>query len=255
MPGLSRRRRARGHIWVALAAAVVVAIASGFAIGRAAQPAADRAASAFAPATPPRLAGMVSSVRCRGRAKTHPMNNMNTPDASLGQFIGREAGTAMAGNGPITVSAAQVARLGNQVPVGAHIDTCNDHVTFSTSTVSMVVEAAPPNNPDMTFRIAGLVNPTVVVPRGAEVEIEFINADNDEAHALVITSDAPPYPLRTGAMPAFPGAAAAPIGDPTSAGQGAEDFSFVATTPGTYHYVCPMPGHAEMGMAGLFLVR
>ena len=253
--GLQPRRRPLGHVWLALAAAVVVAIGGGYALGWDTQPATNHTALAPPSATAPPMAGMMSSIRCRGRAKTQPMDNMNTPDASLGQFIGREAGTAMAGNAPITISATEVTRLGNQIPAGARVNACADRVNLSTSTVSMVVEAAPPNNPDMTFRIAGLVNPTVVVPSGAQVEIEFINADNDEAHALVITTDAPPYPLRTEAVPAFPGAAAAPIGDPTSSGQGARDFSFVANIPGTYHYVCPMPGHAEMGMAGLFIVQ
>jgi len=25
--------------------------------------------------------------------------------------------------------------------------------------------------------------------------------------------------------------------------------------PGTYQYICPMPGHAQMGMHGAFIVR
>ncbi|MDE3206563.1 MAG: hypothetical protein KGQ66_20340 [Acidobacteriota bacterium] len=47
----------------------------------------------------------------------------------------------------------------------------------------------------MRSRIAGLVNPTVGVPRGANVNLEFINADTDEAHVLVITAAQPPFTL------------------------------------------------------------
>ncbi|MBV9447021.1 MAG: hypothetical protein JO345_14150 [Streptosporangiaceae bacterium] len=44
-------------------------------------------------------------------------------------------------------------------------------------------------------------------------------------------------------------------GDPTPAGDGANTFSFTAGTTGSYQYICPMPGHAQMGMHGSFVVR
>ncbi|MBV9661273.1 MAG: hypothetical protein JO337_08965 [Acidimicrobiales bacterium] len=161
----------------------------------------------------------------------------------------------MAGNAPLQVSAGRVRQLGDQVPIGATVDACTDRVTVSTMTVALFVEAAPPDNPDMTFRIAGLVNPTVIVRQGAQVNLEFINADSDEAHAFVVTSDQPPFVFRPSSAPAFPGSAAGPIGNPTAAGQGARDISFTAVTPGSYQYLCPMPGHAEMGMHGAFVVE
>ena len=180
---------------------------------------------------------------------------MSSPDASLGMMIGREAGTALAGDAPLTVSAAQVRQLGNQVPAGATVDGCADRITFPTTAVTVVIEAVPANNPDMTFRIAGLVNPTVVVPRGAQVNLEFINADSDEAHAFVITADQPPFAFHPAAPPAFPGSVAGPIGDPPATGQGARAIEFTATTSGSYQYLCPMPGHAQMGMHGSFVVQ
>lgn len=183
------------------------------------------------------------------------MSGMNSPNAALAQFIGREAGRRLAGNAPLSLDTAQVRRLGNQVPAGASIDACADRITFTTATVHLVVEAVPPDNPDMTFRIAGLVNPTVAVPRGARITLEFINADSDEAHAFVITSSRPPFAFRAATSPAIPGAAAAVIGDPTPAGHGARIISFTATTAGNYQYICPMPGHAQMGMHGTFVIR
>ncbi len=40
-----------------------------------------------------------------------------------------------------------------------------------------------------------------------------------------------------------------------AAGPGARMIAFVAGTKGTYHYLCPMPGHAQMGMAGILIVE
>jgi hypothetical protein len=32
-------------------------------------------------------------------------------------------------------------------------------------------------------------------------------------------------------------------------------LAFTATTPGTYRYLCPVPGHAQKGMTGTFTIR
>jgi nitrite reductase (NO-forming) len=33
------------------------------------------------------------------------------------------------------------------------------------------------------------------------------------------------------------------------------DVTFVAGAPGTYHYICTVPGHAALGMSGKFIVQ
>jgi rusticyanin len=180
---------------------------------------------------------------------------MNSPNAALAQFIGQEAGKRLAGNAPLNVDAAQVRTLGDQVPKGAGVDACADRITFTAQAVSFVVEAVPPGNPDMTFRIAGLVDPTVVVPLGGKVTVEFINADHDQAHGWVISSAQSPFAFGAATPPALAGASAAVIGDPTAAGPGARTITFTASVTGTYQYICPMPGHAQMGMNGTFIVR
>jgi rusticyanin len=244
-------RRVPPGVITAVAASTLLVAGVAFAVGRnSASPAPESSTSVSQPGAPARPTGQQGCVKA-----TAPPMNMTSPDASLGQMIGREAGTALAGDSPLTVTAAQVSTLGNQVPAGARIDTCLNRITFTTASVSVIVEAVPPDNPDMTFRIAGLVNPTVVVPRNAQVRIEYINADSDEAHAFVITDAGQPLTFRPAAPPAFPGAAAGPIGDPTAAGHGARDIAFTASAAGTYRYLCPMPGHAEMGMYGSFVVQ
>ena len=54
--------------------------------------------------------------------------------------------------------------------------------------------------------------------------------------------------------PAFPGAALWFPGNPTPAGMHAGTLTFTASTPGSYWYLCPVPGHGQKGMTGTFTV-
>lgn len=189
-----------------------------------------------------------------------PRGAMASPSATgysnnqLAQTIAEHAGTALAGHSPFAVSAATARALDSQVPSGARADAADNTITFISSRVAFTVVAVPPGGPDMTFRIGGLVNPTLVLPAGATVQVEFINADTDEAHGWEVTSDNPPFPFGLG-QPVISGALASPLGDPTSAGDGAETITFRACPAASYEYACPMPGHAQMGMHGKIIIR
>ncbi len=161
----------------------------------------------------------------------------------------------MAGMAPQTVSLAQTRALSDQVPAGASVDKASNTITFTGGSVSFTVVAVPPGGPDMTFRVAGLANPALIVPQGAQVTVQFINGDTDEAHAWMITSEQPPFSFYQPKTPAIPGAFSGLIGDPTASGQGASTITFSAGAAGTYQYICPLPGHAQMGMHGAFIVR
>jgi len=154
------------------------------------------------------------------------------------------------------VSAARATTLGSQVPAGARADRAANTLTFTTTTVRLTVLASPSGGPDETFRVAGMTNPAIVVPAGARVSIDVINADPDTAHGLVITAStaATWMPMMT-QRPAFTGSALWFLGNPTSAGMHAGTLTFTAATPGGYRYLCPVPGHAQKGMAGAFTVR
>jgi len=146
--------------------------------------------------------------------------------------------------------------LGAQVPAGAKVNLAAHTITFTSTTVHFSVLADPAGGPDETFRIAGLVNPTITVPAGAHVSIQVVNADQDTAHGLVVTASSAQdswMPMMT-AAPAFRGAALWFLGDPTAAGMHAGTLAFTASTPGTYRYLCPVPGHAQQGMSGTFIV-
>ena len=57
------------------------------------------------------------------------------------------------------------------------------------------------------------------------------------------------------AQHAFPGSALWFLGKPTTAGMHAGTLTFTAGSPGTYRYLCPVPGHAQKGMTGTFAVN
>lgn len=154
------------------------------------------------------------------------------------------------------VSAAQADRLGSQIPAGATLDRAANRITFTGTSVQLTVVASPAGGPDETFRIAGLTDPAITVPAGAQVSIDVINADPDTAHGLVITAGGNTsswMPMMT-ARPAFPGSAVWFLGNPTPAGMHAATLTFTASTAGSYRYLCPVPGHAQKGMTGTFTV-
>jgi rusticyanin len=176
------------------------------------------------------------------------MGTSHDPGMIMGTLFANAPGTR--------VSPAQAVRLGRQIPAGATVSSAGHRITFSGPSVRLVVLASPAGGPDETFRIAGMVDPVVVVRAGARVSIQVVNADPDTAQGLVITAGGAGsswMPMLT-ASPAFTGSAVWFLGNPTSAGMHAATLSFTASTPGTYRYLCPVPGHAQEGMAGTFTV-
>jgi rusticyanin len=156
----------------------------------------------------------------------------------------------------LRVSPRRAARLGSQVPAGASVNRARNTITFTGTSVHLVAVASPAGGPDETFRIAGLVNPAITVPAGSRVSIQVVNADPGTAHGLVITAASPRsswMPMMT-AAPAFSGSALWFLGNPAAAGMHTGTLTFAASQPGSYHYLCPVPGHAQKGMAGSFTI-
>jgi rusticyanin len=132
---------------------------------------------------------------------------------------------------------------------------------------------------DDVFVIYGLIDPTLVIPSGAHVDIMFVNLDSDMYHNYVVTSLAPPYyymPMQGmmssnssswyggGMMGGIGGgsntifAAMMPVLSPANYNQGvAYSYSTSLTLNsygGSYWYICTYPGHAQSGMYGKILV-
>lgn len=134
---------------------------------------------------------------------------------------------------------------------------------FSGPRAQIVMVASAPHHPDMTFDAGGLTNPTLSVAAGSHVTLTLLNADYGPGmtHGLVITATKPPYPivvnhrlhtLLTWLAP-LPARSRRRLQEARYADA---TVHFVAPRPGTYYYLCPVPGHASaLRMYGRFLVR
>lgn len=153
-------------------------------------------------------------------------------------------------------SLAQAVRLGGEVPQGGVVDATGNQITFSERNVRFVVVASPSPSAG-SFRIAGMTDPTVVVDAGASVTVELVNAFKDMAQGLVVVGGdaASQWTPMHANTPAFPAAAVWFLGGRTAAGLQGAVLTFTASTPGTYVYLCPLPGHAAEGMVGTLIVR
>ncbi len=173
--------------------------------------------------------------------------------ADPGEVMGRRWANAP---GP-RMSAARAAALASSVPAGARADRGRNMLVTTAREAQLTAVASPPGGKDETFRIAGMTNPRIVVPAGAHISLRLVNADPGTANGIVITAAGRPVtwmPMMT-SHPAFAGAALWFLGEPTRAGMHAGVMSFVASAGGTYRYLCPVPGHAAKGMAGIITVR
>jgi hypothetical protein len=107
-----------------------------------------------------------------------------------------------------------------------------------------------------SFGIAGMSDPTVVIPAGATVHLELVNDDAASAHGLVVAPEgaASSWAPMANTAPAFRGASVWFLGDATRATSHIASTSFRASAPGSYVYLDPVPGNAKAGMAGVMLV-
>ena len=90
-------------------------------------------------------------------------------------------------------------------------------------------------------------NPDIKVKSGDMVTIHVKNNSKSyHAFGIVVDPDSQPAVLWNSAVKS----ADSPL-KPNESG----DVTFVAGAPGTYHYICTVPGHAALGMDGKFIVE
>ena len=90
-------------------------------------------------------------------------------------------------------------------------------------------------------------NPTIMANVGDKIVFDVIN-DGVSFHAFGVTAD------EEGFEGIFPGSEIASATSPLKAGEGGTS-EFIPTEPGTYYYICTVPGHALQGMQGSFIVE
>ena len=193
------------------------------------------------------------------------MNGASGGGMMGGGMMGGASGNSMMGGGMMgtvrgsrQVTDPAIARaLSHRVAATATIDRQANTITYHSGQVALVALASPASGPDMTWTVDGLVNPTVVIPRGAYVSVRFFDADKDAMHGWELTRTPPPYPYMAmmDAPVAFPGAFAMPVRGTTARRWVGRTVRFTASSAGTYSYICPVPGHAQQGMHGTLVVR
>ncbi len=154
-------------------------------------------------------------------------------------------GMTLIGAKPRTLSLPQAAAADKAATRG-DISADKKTLTFRQKTVRLVVHSGPPSDM-LSYRIAELRNPTLVVPAGATLKTLFINTDDDMTHNL-----------RFGAQHAVstPSVGTSGLAHKTDAAFHAADVTLrVPSKPGTYYYFCTIPGHAQGGMWGTLHVR
>jgi sulfocyanin len=113
-----------------------------------------------------------------------------------------------------------------------------------------LVAGQTPANGGLNFNGADKGHLVVTVPVGAQVEITLVNK-GDLPHSIQIIPYTKTLPGSAEPRPAFPGAETPNPQTGITKGQTAV-ARFTATKPGKYLLICGFPGHALLGMYGIF---
>jgi len=137
----------------------------------------------------------------------------------------------------------------------ATVDKSSNTITYTGTNVKIVMLGGP-KEADEKFVIAGLINPTLKIPQGANITMEIINKDEGMSHGVEITTATPPYTymsmMQGGGI--YPGASIQPIPKAASNQYPASQVSFAASNVGEFYYLCQYPGHAANGMYGKIII-
>ena len=193
---------------------------------------------------------------------------MNGGSGGYAGMMGGTGGSVLSAR--INISTAE--SYANKSPSYAHAYPSNNTVLFTSSNITLVVLAMgvqrainltheqPPsfdsNSSGNAFVIDGLIDPTLVIPKGAIVHVEFINLDSSEYHNVIMSATGPPYQYMP--MSAMDGIVSmmpiVPHADYSNGSASEYNYTAVFDNAGTYWYLCMYPGHAQMGMYGKIIV-
>jgi len=173
--------------------------------------------------------------------------------AAPGMGQAANAGFTLISAMPRTLSGADSAAADKTSTPGT-VSADKKRLTFPSRTVRLVARTGPDNDM-LSYRIDGLRSPTLVVPRGATMQVLFINTDDDMLHNIRFgawrtswPADAAPLMKTSVGTP--------PLPHGTDAARHAEALTLRAPlAPGKYAYFCTVRGHAPGGMHGTIIVR
>lgn len=137
----------------------------------------------------------------------------------------------------------------------AKINKSENSVTYSGKDITIVMLGGP-KEADGKFVIGGLINPTVYIPKGSRITLEFINEDEGMPHGIEITNAGPPYLymlMMQGGV--YPGTFINPVPAANENGYPSASTTFTANSAGQYYYICQYPGHAQNGMYGEIIIK
>jgi rusticyanin len=124
----------------------------------------------------------------------------------------------------------------------AKVNKSDNSITYSGKDIKIVMLGGP-KEADGKFVVGGLINPTVYVPKGSRITLEFINEDEGMPHGIEITNAGPPYPymlMMQGGV--YPGTFINPVPEANENGYPAALTTFTANSAGQYYYICQYPG-------------
>lgn len=180
-----------------------------------------------------------------------------------------------------TMGIGQAIEMMRALPAHALVNATGNTITFDSQEVSVAVLATMPEEAtNLTglqppgysggdvFVICGLINPTLILHRGATLNITVVNLDDDMYHNLVLMTLSPPYGYMMMASNGMgPGVmydadneflSAMPVMSPANYQQGyaySHSYAVTLNNPGTFWYTCTYPGHAQSGMYGQIVAK
>lgn len=198
------------------------------------------------------LLGFGNSGLFLNRNRVNPSGTGN----SFGDMGGGQGmmGSGSSNNSSQTFTPQELQQLAQNVAKGTTVN--GNTVRYIGPHAEIVAVGAPPGRPGMFWQVDGKVNPTIIVPAKSQITLVFADGDPGQHHGWELTTAAPPYPrmaMMTAAV-VSPGAFIMPVAPPSGSTWHGATITFAAPSPGTYYYICPVPGHAQQGMWGRFIV-
>ena len=139
----------------------------------------------------------------------------------------------------------------SSISVSQPVSAANGTLTYAGGSVRILVLMGPMTEGESmySFVIDNFTNPTLVFPQGTRVTMVVANVDTDAYHGLTLTTLPPPYPYN--AMPTMMSSWGSTGDMPPSSSSGLATQQISFTVGGEMYYLCPVPGHAQLGMYGL----